>query len=163
MSRDSTSPAKTQRLMGWSGSQLRQSQTARIFCLLFPIRRQSDVPWAGGKVLPVRFNSSSAAGEDLPDGGAGAPGAAMTNPGLMDARLGYLEPRRSHGVRRDLLSAPFPICSSPVSPQGRDPLSSGLQGILLCFSPALNTRNRLRWCKHCCPPIACEGSENLLS
>lgn len=168
-SRDRASPAKTPYLAGWSGSQLRQSQNTRIFCLPFPIRRQSDVLQAGGKVLPVRFDSSSAAGEDRPDGGAGALGAAMTNSGLMTARLGHLEPRCPHGAHRNL-STPFPICSSPVSLQGRAPLSSvqlsvpsSLGGLLLCLSPLLNTRHSLRWRERCHVPITREGNENLLS
>lgn len=166
---DRVSPAKTQCLMGLSGSQLRQSENTHIFCLPFPIRRQSDVLQAGGEVLPVQFDSSSAAREDLPDGGAGAPGAAMTNPGLMTSRLGYLEPRCSHGACRDP-SAPFPICSSLASLQGRDHPSSlklsicaSLQGLLLCLSLVLNTKHHLRWCKRCCPLVACKGNKNLLS
>lgn len=149
------SPAKNQRLTGWSGSQLRQSQTTRIFCLLFPIRRQSGVLQAGGKVLPVRFDSSSAAGEDLPDGGAGGPEAAMTNPGLTTSSLGYLEPRCSHGACRHL-PGPFPVCSSPVCLQGKDILAAQRTcqpaGLLPPLSPAQNTKHRLRWCKRCCPP-----------
>lgn len=42
---------------------------------------QSDVLQAGDKVLPVRFDSSSAAGEDLPD-------TVMSNPGPMTAAPG---------------------------------------------------------------------------
>lgn len=90
----------------------------------------------------------------------------MTNPGLMTSRLGYLEPRCSHGACRDL-SGPFPICSSPVFLQGKDLLAAQRTcqpaGLLPCLSPAQNTKHRLRWCKRCCPPVACDGNEYLLS
>lgn len=74
-----------------------------------PGRRQSDVLQAEGKVLTPQLGSSPAAGEDLPDGRAGVPGAAMTNPGLVTSGLGYLERRCSYGAHRDLRSAPFSI------------------------------------------------------
>lgn len=65
---------------------------------------QSDVLQAGDKVLPVLFDSSSAAGEDLPD-------AVMSNPGPMTSRLQHLEPGCSHSAHGDPF-APFSICSS---------------------------------------------------
>lgn len=83
------------------------------FSACFPHQEQSDVLQAGDKALPVWFDSSSLAGEDLPD-------AAVINPGLMAMELRYLEPRCFHGAHGDIF-APLSICSSPVSLWGRDP------------------------------------------